>query len=283
MAQLTINTGTEANTGGGDPLRTAFTKVNDNFTDVYAKLVALEDGTVVTSINGSVFAEDSTLLVDGINAKVVGPVDTTIVIGGNVQLDNTGITTVDSTELVINNDTRILSGLTIDNELSVLNDLTLGVHASNNDDVVPLIKIDKFYNSIQNQIPPTNIVDGAVVQTVYSKRISRFTSGGEILLTLLSQDRDLNSGVDYFVTKKFLFSYPGSTGEFRVIEIGSIDNPDSTANQIFTSLSVRTRLDGTALFLEIIITAPDNGLDFIRAVGQITYTSIPLFLTVSGY
>jgi hypothetical protein len=35
MAKQTINIGTTANDGTGDPLRTAFTKVNDNFTEVY--------------------------------------------------------------------------------------------------------------------------------------------------------------------------------------------------------------------------------------------------------
>ena len=36
MAQQTINIGTVANDGTGDPLRTAFDKSNDNFTDLYA-------------------------------------------------------------------------------------------------------------------------------------------------------------------------------------------------------------------------------------------------------
>lgn len=36
MAQQTINIGTTANDGTGDPLRTAFDKVNDNFNEVYA-------------------------------------------------------------------------------------------------------------------------------------------------------------------------------------------------------------------------------------------------------
>ena len=38
MAQQTINIGTVANDGTGDPLRTAFNKANDNFTEVYASL-----------------------------------------------------------------------------------------------------------------------------------------------------------------------------------------------------------------------------------------------------
>jgi len=36
MAQQTVNIGTSANDGTGDPLRTAFDKVNDNFNEVYA-------------------------------------------------------------------------------------------------------------------------------------------------------------------------------------------------------------------------------------------------------
>lgn len=35
MVQQVINIGSSANKGDGDPLRTAFDKVNDNFTEVY--------------------------------------------------------------------------------------------------------------------------------------------------------------------------------------------------------------------------------------------------------
>jgi hypothetical protein len=43
MAQQTINIGTVANDGTGDPLRTAFDKTNDNFTEVYAGLGVPDD------------------------------------------------------------------------------------------------------------------------------------------------------------------------------------------------------------------------------------------------
>lgn len=41
MAQQTINLGVYPNDGTGDDLRTAFTKVTANFTDVYSKLAAI--------------------------------------------------------------------------------------------------------------------------------------------------------------------------------------------------------------------------------------------------
>jgi len=38
MAKQTINIGSSANRGDGDPLRTAFDKVNKNFTELYSTL-----------------------------------------------------------------------------------------------------------------------------------------------------------------------------------------------------------------------------------------------------
>lgn len=37
MAQQVIGLGTSANDGTGDPLRTAFNKINENFTEIYAR------------------------------------------------------------------------------------------------------------------------------------------------------------------------------------------------------------------------------------------------------
>ena len=47
MAQQTINIGTTANDGTGDPLRIAFDKVNDNFTELYS-----DDAADVNSVSG---------------------------------------------------------------------------------------------------------------------------------------------------------------------------------------------------------------------------------------
>jgi hypothetical protein len=70
MAKQTINVGTSNNSGGGDPLRNAFIKINENFDEVYLKLNQLEDGELTSDIKGSLFGDDSTLLVDGINNSI---------------------------------------------------------------------------------------------------------------------------------------------------------------------------------------------------------------------
>ena len=43
MAKHTINIGSSVNKGDGDPLRTAFDKINDNFDELYTDTAALED------------------------------------------------------------------------------------------------------------------------------------------------------------------------------------------------------------------------------------------------
>ena len=43
MAQQTINIGSSANDGTGDPLRTAFDKINDNFSELYGSTAEAND------------------------------------------------------------------------------------------------------------------------------------------------------------------------------------------------------------------------------------------------
>ena len=125
MARQTINIGTSANKGDGDPLRVAFTKANSNFNELYAgnfvsptslasNLISAEDGVhdlgsgtkqwnnlhvkdfiylggkklsmsgggallvnngivQVTDLVGSVFADDSKLMMDGLTGILYGP------------------------------------------------------------------------------------------------------------------------------------------------------------------------------------------------------------------
>lgn len=125
MAKQIINTGKSQNKGDGDPLRTAFTKVNENFNELYGgsmtdtenfaaniipgvddtnslgsatkrwselyvkdyifingvRLSGSSDGNLVVgadvlqvnNIVGSVFADDSKLMMDGLTGTLYGP------------------------------------------------------------------------------------------------------------------------------------------------------------------------------------------------------------------
>jgi len=82
MAKQVINLGTSPNKGDGDPLRNAFDKVNDNFDELYSDIKQVKSaqtggGTLIVDTIGSVHATDSTLLVDGNNSKITGPIGST--------------------------------------------------------------------------------------------------------------------------------------------------------------------------------------------------------------
>jgi len=66
MAINLINIGTSVNKGDGDPLRTAFEKINNNFTSLQGNITDLTDGIIVSDIR----ATDSTLLVDATNGTI---------------------------------------------------------------------------------------------------------------------------------------------------------------------------------------------------------------------
>ena len=61
MTQQTINIGSAANDRSGDPLRTAFTKINANFTDVYTQLSTIESGHALSVTSGSASESSSSL------------------------------------------------------------------------------------------------------------------------------------------------------------------------------------------------------------------------------
>ena len=75
MAQQTINIGTTANDGTGDPIRSAFDKSNDNFTELYAKpdlslaanilTLTKADGTTDTVDLSTYLDEDSRSIASG--------------------------------------------------------------------------------------------------------------------------------------------------------------------------------------------------------------------------
>jgi len=58
MAKQTVNLGSSANDGTGDPLRTAFDKINDNFDELYLYSTAATGNNI--TITGNTIASDNT-------------------------------------------------------------------------------------------------------------------------------------------------------------------------------------------------------------------------------
>ena len=78
MSQQTVNIGSSENKGDGDPLRDAFIKINNNFTELYDNFNSLEydkntktfTGTFDGDLIGSVFAEDSSPIIDATDGSL---------------------------------------------------------------------------------------------------------------------------------------------------------------------------------------------------------------------
>ena len=95
MTKQTINLGTQANDGTGDPLRTAFTKINANFTELYGATDEAND-----------LIEDTTPQLGG-DLDINGHKITTARSNENIVLDPAGTGTVE-----INANTNVTGNIT---------------------------------------------------------------------------------------------------------------------------------------------------------------------------
>jgi len=143
MTKQTVNLGTGVNSNNGDPLRNAFTKINSNFDELYVLIGAGNSGnitaitgpafnhnrhnnvtvtvdsatdqiildaqlsSIVKDINGSVFADDSTLLVDAVDGNIPASVISGT-LNNNVVGDLTGNTSGDHYGSVFGDDSTPL-------------------------------------------------------------------------------------------------------------------------------------------------------------------------------
>jgi septal ring factor EnvC (AmiA/AmiB activator) len=102
MAKQVIDVGTSASDGTGDPLRTAFTKINENFTELYSGNVQVTAANIrVFSVNGRV-GNVNLSVNDIVNAASVGYVNNAIsanlanINGATIDTINANITAANS-------------------------------------------------------------------------------------------------------------------------------------------------------------------------------------------
>ena len=138
MPKKLINTGTSNDSGNGDSLRSAFTKINENFNELYT-LTGSSNTASEVDIKGSVFADDSTLIVDGVNGILNGNLNGNVTgdVTGNVTGDLTGnVTSTTSSSTFANlaiTSTLDLTGASVSsdvnfgtNDLTGINNITIG-------------------------------------------------------------------------------------------------------------------------------------------------------------
>ena len=77
MAQKNINIGSSANKGDGDPIRTAFSKTQDNFTELYGRLVVVEAATGTGNSGGATIQQSIIGSVIGRSHTIIDPINST--------------------------------------------------------------------------------------------------------------------------------------------------------------------------------------------------------------
>jgi hypothetical protein len=88
MAKQTINLGTSVNKGDGDPLRTAFSKINDNFTELYTAL-GLND----TTLNLGAFEFTGSTMSTTDNSPII--IDQILIVRSDLTIDGNITATID--------------------------------------------------------------------------------------------------------------------------------------------------------------------------------------------
>lgn len=249
MAKQIVNTGLADNDGTGDPLRNAFTKVNENFTELYNSDAAAFSG-AYADLSGKPTSITAFGITDGSNNQILST-------------DGAGnFTFVDQI------------GAASSADSSVSGSFTYG-QINSSDDFIPFIINDTISNTLQDVIPPSNVVNSEITKIVYTKNLDRYTSGGKIFLTLICN----TEGEEEYNSIEVLFSrVEGGTFDVLETNVGS--------ENIYNSVSVSEINNNGDLTLNVTVRAPNSGAptrEFVRVVGQITYTSVPIYVTASGY
>ena len=160
MAKQTINIGSSANDGTGDPLRTAFDKINDNFTELYNASPA----TAQVTISGNQISANES------NADLVlSGSGTGDVVAGAVRIHGTSITSDDSSQIQINENLDVGGNITASGNITATGNIfangniNLGNAADDQTKVVGVFEADQV--QIDGTTITTNTTNGSLTIT----------------------------------------------------------------------------------------------------------------------
>ena len=160
MAKQTVNLGSSANDGTGDPLRTAFTKINENFDELYG---ASAFGQQVTISGNQITANES-------NADLVlSGSGTGGVVASAIRITGTSLVSDDSTQIQINENLDVGGNITASGNITATGNIfangniNLGNAASDQTKVVGVFEADNI--QIDGTTITTNTTNGSVTIT----------------------------------------------------------------------------------------------------------------------
>jgi len=125
MAKQTINIGSNANDGTGDPLRTAFNKINDNFTELYGSDNDLNTLDANLDVNNFIITTGVT------NGNItITPNGTGDLLLGALRVNGTSISADNSSFINLNEGVIIDGSLRVDDAVNLNTSLTLATGAT---------------------------------------------------------------------------------------------------------------------------------------------------------
>src|SRR6056300_1346226 len=125
MARQTINIGSSANDGTGDPLRTAFDKINDNFVELYGS------DNDINTLDANLDVNNFTITTGVTNGDVtIDPQGTGNVNIGALKFSGTTISSSDSTQITIAENIQTTGTLNVTGAATLATSLTLASGAT---------------------------------------------------------------------------------------------------------------------------------------------------------
>ena len=215
MARLNIDTGTEGNTATGDTLRTAMTKINTNFEEVFQLVGDGDTGLLTTSVTNG-------------NIKVQ-PNGT-----GIVEIDTLQITDSAITSITTNSDITITANGT--GEISVGSNILMN-------SATPLLKIQRTDNA---NVPGISFLGSAGTEGASIKFDGTSGTANEIILSSFS---------DSSVNEKFRVQTTGAkvTGILNIDDAISITDNKITTSASNANLQIDASGTGAIEILTTIV------------------------------
>ena len=233
MAKQTINIGSSANDKTGDPLRTAFNKINENFTELYG---ASPFGQQVTISGNQISANES-------NADLVlSGSGTGGVVASAVRIDGTSLSSSDSTQININENLDVGGNITASGNITATGDIfangniNLGNASSDQTKVVGVFEADNI--QIDGTTITTNTTNGSVT-------ITGNATGGVVVENLTLNDNTISSPSNSDIVIE-----PGGTGDVVLSALRvngtTLDSSDSSAITLGEAVDITGALTGTS-------------------------------------
>ena len=185
MARQNINIGSSANDGTGDPLRTAFDKINDNFVELYGT----DDDSKTLANNLDVNGHNIISTRSNEDIRIL-PAGTGGVIASAVRIAGTTISSDDSSQITIAEHMQTTGTLNVAGATTLATSLTLASGAT----VTGILDEDNMSTNSATQLATQQSIKAYVDATITAQDLDITSDSGSIAIDLDSEQLTIAGG-----------------------------------------------------------------------------------------